>query len=468
MKLPLIGRPRVGLLPMYIALYDRAAPENRAVIGRRLDEVCKTLEAAGLSVVCADICAAKPEFERAMSALEKANLDLLVTLHLAYSPSGESAAQLARSPLPILMLDTTPQYDFGPRTDPKGIMQNHGIHGLQDLASVLRRMGRRCAVEAGHLKHSDVVKRVARWARAGQAARRLRTARVGRVGKAFKSMDDFAVAEDVLRSKLGPVVKSISPAALAKWAPSAASKEVLLELALDRKRFDASKVDPAAHADSVRAGLALRHFVGKERLSAVTMNFESFTSESGMPTVPFLEAGKAMARGIGYAGENDVLTAALVGAFLGPYRDVTFAEMFCPDWKGGTVFLSHMGEMNLNVAARKPLLVAPPYPWSKITPPVIAACAPKPGPAVFANIAPGPADTFTLILAPVEVLEEPKNSRYREKIRGWIRPRLRLERFLEEYSRHGGTHHAMLVFGDRLDDLEKFAFLAGLPTAVIG
>jgi L-arabinose isomerase len=187
-----------------------------------------------------------------------------------------------------------------------------------------------------------------------------------------------------------------------------------------------------------------------------------------MPTVPFLEAGKLMARGTGYAGENDVLTAALVGALCSVYGQTTFTEMFCPDWKGGSVFLSHMGEVNVGLAAQKPLLVTNPYPWAKITPPVIAACTLKPGAAVLVNIAPGPRDAFVLILAPVEVLPEPAESRYKENIRAWIKPSCSLETFLQEYSRAGGTHHVALVMGDRAPDLEKFAFLAGFECVRIG
>lgn len=460
-------RPRIGLLPMYIALYDRAVPQNRALVQKHADATRNMLESAGLEVTCAGICSVRAEFEAAIAALEKQGVDLLVTLHLAYSPSGESAGALARSPLPLLMLDTTPQYDFGPQTDPAGIMANHGIHGVQDLASVLRRMGRRYAIEAGHLVHSDVVRRVTEWALAASALRRLRESRVGRIGEEFAGMHDFVVAEERLREKLGPVVECVSPAQLAAGVPTSGSPEVCRELELDRARFDATQVDAAVHADSVRAGLALRRFVEERRLTAVTMNFESFTADCGMPTVPFLEAGKLMARGIGYAGENDVLTAAFVGALASTFGETTFVEMFCPDWKGGSVFLSHMGEMNIALAARKPLLVADPYLWARITPPVVAACSVKPGPAVFVNIAPGPDDTFGLILSPVEVLPEPEDSRYARKIRSWIRPRRTLESFLQEYSRLGGTHHAVLVLGDRTVCLEKLAFLAGIECARI-
>ena len=68
-------------------------------------------------------------------------VDAIITLHLAYSPSLESAEVLAQSRLPVIMLDTTPDRDFGGHVDPMRLLDNHGIHGVQDLASVLRRLG---------------------------------------------------------------------------------------------------------------------------------------------------------------------------------------------------------------------------------------------------------------------------------------------------------------------------------------
>jgi L-arabinose isomerase len=67
----------------------------------------------------------------------------------------------------------------------------------------------------------------------------------------------------------------------------------------------------------------------------------------------------------------------------------------------------------------------------------------------------------------VDVLPEPPDSQYVKKIRGWIKPRCPVERFLEQYSLNGGTHHAALMLGDRLTALQKFAFLAGVPAVVI-
>ena len=48
-----------------------------------------------------------------------------------------------------------------------------------------------------------------------------------------------------------------------------------------------------------------------------------------------------------------------------------------------------------------------------------------------------------------------------------MRPPQGVARFLEEYSRLGGTHHSALTLGDRADAVAAFARLAGLDCAVM-
>ena len=62
----------------------------------------------------APICRVKQEFIDSISLFEREEVDAIVTLHLAYSPSLESADVLARTKKPIIVLNTTPTYDFSP------------------------------------------------------------------------------------------------------------------------------------------------------------------------------------------------------------------------------------------------------------------------------------------------------------------------------------------------------------------
>lgn len=475
-------KPKIGLLPLYLKFYDDVLPTLAAQVAPFVQRVQTHIERGGLGVVAAPIGRTRPDFASAVTQFESEGVDAIITLHLAYSPSLELAEVLAQSRLPIVMLDTTPDRDFGRDVDPMRLLENHGVHGVQDLACMLRRLGKPYRIVAGHLDDLSVIERCVEAVRSGcfaapgrpatqnrlkagdqqaasaeRAARCLRSMRVLRIGGVFPGMGDFAVPDNVLRRVLGITVENIEPAALADCVNAVRDDAVTAEIAADRKQFRV-ECDEAVHARSVRVGLGLRRFLDTGGFGAFSMNFLAFKDSTGpVNTVPFLECCKAMARGLGYAGEGDALTAALVGALSQGFGATTFTEIFCADWAGQSLFLSHMGEINPAVAAAQPLLYEKEYPFSPALNPATLACAPRPGRATLVNLAPGPDDTFRLITAPVEVLADGTHPDLKCWVRGWIRPALPLARFLEEFSHLGGTHHSALVFGDHVEALAAFA-----------
>lgn len=461
-------QPTVGLLPLYLQLYDDTVPETRGAFEPFLAQVRSGFERAGVKVIPSKVCRVEPEFHEAVRLFEQDNVDLIVTLHLAYSPSLEAVDALVATSLPILVLDTTMDYDFGHDVAPDRIMFNHGIHGVQDLASMLRRRGKCFEIVAGHVTESDVLDRAAGVACAAYAARRLRNMRALRIGETFRGMGDFAAPERALRDVLGISVSEVSLQALAHEVQHLTAEDIEAEMRLDAERF-VLDVAEDVHRRSVRVGLGVRSCLEREGYSAFSMNFLAFYAGEGpVDTVPFLEASKAMARGLGYAGEGDLLTASLVGALNGAFGKTTFTEIFCPDWKGNALFLSHMGEINPEVAAAKPRLHARPFPFTPAQDPAVVTCAVAPGPAALVNLAPGPNDTFDLVIAPVEVLGDTNVPAMRDSVRAWIRPKSRpVGAFLEAYSECGGTHHSALVLGDRTEAIAAFARFAGIPTTIL-
>lgn len=462
-----MSAPTVGLLPLYLKLYDDALPDARAGAEAFAGTIAAGLAARGLTVLPAPVCRVAPEVEAAVRAFEQAGADAIITLHLAYSPSLESAPVLAGTPLPLIVLDTTPDWEFGPAQSPDAIMLNHGIHGVQDLCNLLLRLGKPIRIEAGHWQRSGVLERVAQHAGAAKMAKAFRTTRAGRIGPPFAGMGDFAVTPEAL-SALGIQVIPCEPKTIRRIMSDLSDAAIAAEMAADLAAFDAAGLDPEAHRETARAGLAIRRWLEQERLTAFSVNFLAVTRESGLPVVPFLEASKAMARGIGYAGEGDVLTAALMGALASVCPQTTFTEMFCPDWAGESIFLSHMGEVNPDLLAGRPQLLQKPFPWTDAGDPVVAAGRLRGGDAVWVDLAPGPADTYTLILAPGTLLDPEEEDRFAGAVRGWFRPALPVADFLAAYSRAGGTHHAALVYGGRVPQLASFGAMMGWQVTVIG
>ena len=460
----------IGLLPLYLKLYDDGDKDGsrRKHVEEFPKAVAAELGKRGIGVESAPVCRVAREFASAVKALESRSVDALVTLHLAYSPSLESAATLAKTRLPLIVLDATPTYSFSPRQDPMELMYNHGIHGVQDMCNLLIRNGKSFVIEAGHWEKSDVLARVAALLPAARMASSMRNAKVGLIGESFKGMGDFHVTPTALASTIGPVVKTLEPERFRKLLSAVKEDQVNMEMEADRQRFRDAGASAEAHRRSVKMGLAVRRWIEQEGLTALSFNFLNMVEKEGYITAPFLEMSKSMERGIGYAGEGDTLTAALVGGILSAYPDTSFTEMFCPDWENNTIFLSHMGEVNLRLLDGRPQLREMQYGYTKTGNPALATGCFKPGEVTLVNLAPLGAGRYRLIVAPVEMVPVTGQDRMEEYIRGWFRPAVSVADFLAGYSRVGGTHHLAVSYTREIKSFEGLAAMMGWEYKLLG
>lgn len=456
---------KIGLLVLYLELYDERCPEIRPEIDRFADEAAKQFRDRAINVVTAPLCRTTAETRQAVDRFKEAGVDLIATLHAAYSPSLVSADVLAGCGLPLVMLDTTPDASFDTAALANGrLMFNHGIHGVQDLANVLRRLDKRFEIVAGCGADPAFYDRAIQLFRGIKSGRNFRNQRIGLIGQPFSGMGDFSVPYPMLKQQFGIEIVTGDADALAEGLEKADAPDVRDELAKIRKRYPAGSATDAELADAIRSGRALRRFLAREKLNGFSMNFMAFNGGDKLPVVPFLEASFAQSRGIGYAGEGDVLTAALVGAVLSVLPQSTFSEMFCPDWQGNRVYLSHMGEVNPELLA-EPRLDAKPFPFTPAGDPVITAGLLAPGKAMLVNILPEAGDKLTLLIHEIELLGGETSLPH--EIGGWLRPGKELTTFLEDYSRAGGTHHLLISRGGSVELFRAMAAELGIGFKVI-
>lgn len=460
-----MSKIKVGFLPLYLKLYDDVLPEMRERMDGFSKKIQSTLIERGLDIIAAPVCREAEEFENAVALFDDACV--LITLHLAYSPSLESIDVLEKIGKPIVVLDTTPVYSFDSTVNVEEILFNHGIHGVQDMCSMLKRRDIQYFVEAGHWENSDVIERVIQLCKAAHAAHAMKTSKVGLIGTSFKGMGDFYVSPDELSEVIGAQVVPFDLNEIANITSTLSDHEIENEMADDLALFESAKYDEEAHRRTVRMNLLVRKWIEKNEINAYSMNFADVERKNGFESVPFIEACKSMARGIGYAGEGDVLTATLCGALLQIYPETSFAEMFCPDWKGNSIFLSHMGEMNPKTAKGKMELTAKEYTFSDVDAPIMAFGCFKAGEAVLVNLAQTADGEFTLILSEVEVLDVSGDYKLKESIHGWIKPNMPVSAFLKKYSMAGGTHHLVIVYGDAITSLAVFGQMMDFSVEVI-
>lgn len=457
---------KIGLLPLYIALYDETSPELRPRMEAFYDEVAASFRARGIAVETSDFCRLKPEFDRTIAAFEKAEVDAIVTLHIAYSPSLASIEALTKTDLPIVVLDVTDTMEFTPQS-PDNIMYCHGIHGVMDMCSMLIRYGKPFAISAGHFPESDAVDRAAGFVRAAVAAKALTSAKVALIGGAFDGMGDFSVSPAELKKTFGITVDDADPAQLAAISDSITEAEIRAEIKALEERFPISeKAVEAELMTAVRAGLAVRKYVEEKKLTAFSVNFLKVGKEAGIPAMPFLECCLAMERGTGYAGEGDGLTAAFTGAFLKAWPETSFVEIFCPDWKNNTVLLSHMGEVNYRIINHVPTVGPTGGNLTGGAQPYAGYARMQGGRGVYVNVSRSEKG-YKLLVAPCEMLDVTEDA-FPATMRGWMRPQAAsTAEFLEALSKNGATHHSSFIYGATAEELEYFGRLLGMETITV-
>ena len=458
-------RPKGGLLPLMLELYDRSAPDLKPQQAQFAQQVADMLSHEA-EIAVADVCNTRQQVEAAVHDFEAKDCDAIMVLHLSYAPSLISASALTRTSLPLLLLNTTPAARMGADLTRPDIMANHGIHGAQDLANILLRTGKMYHIVSGHCSDPDVIDRAVRWCRAAMTARFWRRMRVGRIGDPFEGMGDFSVDLTELQTVIGPQVILVPPQEVAELAQQVPAEQVEAEVKADLERFAPVRdLDPEAHAVSARAGLGLRAAVQKHGLDAISMHFMAFNNVPAIGAVPFLGISKLQAEGVGYAGEGDVVCASLVAAMARRFGQAGFTEMFCPDWSGNEVLMAHMGECNPELAAEKPVLKTAPFPYGELGEPVVAVGGMAPGAATLVNLVGIGEGEFRLTVAEVEVTEFPLLDLTMPHFK--IRPAVPLGDFLTRYSEAGGSHHLAIVRGHVAEDVIALAELVGLGCVVI-
>ncbi len=460
---------KIGFLPLYVKLYDDISLSYRVRLEAFYETLACEFEKKGVEVVRADdFCRLKPEFVAAVGKFEEADVDAIVTLHMAYSPSLECIDALSDTKLPIIVLDTTDTLEMTNEGDDADVMYCHGIHGVMDMCSMLTQRGVPYAIAAGHWQESDVLDRVCGYVRAACAANALKKARVGLVGGSFAGMGDFRVAYGELNDRFGIKVLQPSGEEMKALFDSVTDAEVEAEKAENKKLYDFdSNIDDAEYSRNVRSCLAMRKYIEAKELTAFSVNFLKMGTTAGLPSTPFLEACKSMQNGIGYAGEGDVMTAAFTGAFLQGYAETSFVEIFCPDWKNNTLFLSHMGEVNYRIADCKPVIKRKGATYvDEAEFPYAGYTRMKGGRGVYVNISRA-RDDYRLFAAPADMLSFDHDN-YPNDMRGWMKPEgYTTAEFLEEHSKWGATHHSIFVYGATAEEIDFFGQILDVETVIL-
>jgi len=456
--------PKVGLLGLTLELYETMAPALRE--GREAWMRNAVLPALGevADVVFPGAAFRREDIEARVAQFEAEGCDALLVVLLTYSPSQAALPALRRTRLPIIVWNTQELRSVDADFDGTRMIENHGVHGTQDLANVLLRSGVPFRYATSHLSDPDAAAELGDFFAAAAATARLRRARLGILGYPFPGMGDFALDTTQMAATLGCEWTSMPMEEYLQRAAAAGPETVSCLIADYCEAYD---VDPGVADDDLEAAarveVALRGMVSERRLDAFTYQFMAFGEDERTPTVPFVAASRLMGEGLGFGGEGDLIAAAgsaLLNCLSPP---ASFTEMFTVDYDGNAVLLSHMGEANVAMARTdRPIRLT--VRKKRIVPTkaeqLVLATTFAPGPATLFALTIGEHGGWRMIASqvtvedfgPLDALAVPHSK---------VRPAGDVRDFLTAYAKAGGPHHCALCFGDARRRIEAAAELVG-------
>lgn len=456
------AKPKVGLLALTLELYERLMPGLREDREAWLRAALLPALSARANVLFEAACCRAYEVESAVARFEAQQVDALLIVLLTYAPSQMALSALQRTRLPLVVWNTQELHAVDSRYSMQDLRNNHGLHGTQDLANVLRRAGVNVHYITSHWRDAEGLEELHDFFVAAAAVRRLRQATIGLMGYPFPGMGDFAVDTTQMRATLGCSWVALSVQDYNRAAATADASAVAELVAEYRRAYavagDLTLADLEATA---RAELGLRRMVSEHRLDGLSYQFMAFGEDERTSTVPFVAASRLMAEGVGFGGEGDLIAAAGNCLLQWLCPPASFSEMFTMDFAGNAVLLSHMGEANVAMARRdRPVpLVARPTPITRTRDRQLALVISfEPGPATLAALTPAPSGRWQILAAPVTIEDFgplPDLCVPHSK----INPGRDLRRFLTDYALTGGPHHNAICFGDAR---RRLRFAAGL------
>jgi L-arabinose isomerase len=459
------------------ALYGREALRQVEAHAR---EVADGLDAAPeipVNVVFRGLAADRESIRRlALEAnADDACVGVIAWMH-TFSPAKLWIAGLAALQQPLLHLHTQFNRDLPwAEIDMDFMNLNQSAHGDREFGFLESRMRLRRATAVGHWRDPRVVSRVGAWARAAtgwHAAQRLRVARFG------DNMREVAVTEgDKVEAqlRLGISVNGYGVGGLGEavaGVPDAAVDELVsaYEEAYDLvPALRAGGERRASLRDAARIEAGLRGLLEAGGFGAFTDTFEDL---DGLPQLPGLAVQRLMADGIGFGGEGDWKTAALVRIAkvmsTGLDGGTSFMEDYTYDLApdGPSVLGAHMLEVCPSIAAGRPSCEIHPLSIGGKDDPVRLVFTAAPGPAVLVALL-DLGDRFRLLLNEVELVTPAEELPRLPVARALWRPQPDFATAAEAWLRAGGPHHTVLCRAIGTQVFEDLAEIAGIELVVI-
>jgi len=410
-----------------------------------------------------------------LAANNDANCAGLILWMHTFSPSKMWIRGLSVLKKPFLHLHTQFNRDLPWGTIDMDFMNlNQAAHGDREAGFIHTRLRLGRKVVVGHWTDAEVHDRIGAWMRAARAWHDWQGARFVRFGD---NMRQVAVTEgDKVAAELrlgfavnthgvGDLVAKVDAVSAAAINDLCAKYEKTYRVAPALRRGGARH---ESLRYSARLELGMAAFLDEGGYKGFTDTFEDL---HGLRQLPGMATQRLMDAGLGFGGEGDWKTSALVRAMKVMNAGLPGGVSFMEDYtyhlspKGHQVLGAHMLEICPSIAAGTPTVEIHPLGIGGKEDPVRLVFNAPPGAALNASLV-DLGNRFRLIVNEVTAVRPPKLPKLPVARAVWeCQPDFKTACAAWIYA--GGAHHTGYSYSVTTEMLEDFATIAGVETVVI-
>ncbi|GHV27412.1 L-arabinose isomerase [Clostridia bacterium] len=347
---------------------------------------------------------------------------------------------------------------------------NQSAHGDREHGFIGARLRIPRKVIVGYWEDPDVLAQLGNWMRSAIGANFSRSLKVVRFGD---NMRDVAVTEgDKVEAqiKLGWQVNTYPVGDLVKLMNAVTDDEIQSKLAEYRARYTIDDKDLPVIIYQAREEIAIARMLNEVGAKAFTNTFEDL---HGMEQLPGLATSNLMADGIGYGGEGDWKTAALVSVVKAMTEGMNGGTSFMEDYtydltEGNELSLgAHMLEVCPTIAEGKPRIEVHPLGIGDRNPPARLVFEGHAGAAIAASLI-DMGGRFRLIVQDVEAVKPIYKMKNLPVARIMWKGLPSFQVGTKCWILAGGAHHTVFSFDATYEMLADWAEIMGIECLHIG
>ncbi len=452
----------IGIVPGIADLYNRLWPDVQHTLNKFIEETASQLRNNSLEVLTAKPVSTIQKTKDACKKMETENVDLVIIALAPYCPSGILVPAIEKLKTPVLLWPIQSMFEItADNYDLNAILLNHGVHAVQDLATVLRKRGNKFGVIHGHLKQKDFIEELNSWVQAARALRAMRYSNPIQIGGHFADMLDLQIGNEQFVKQIFLKPRIVPAAKFVTILNSIDSKQIKKCIGKYKEVFEiANDVDDKLLTKTAKGEAALRQIMAVENSYACGLNFLNLCNDKRIADALHVAACMLMYEGLGYAGEGDWVTAAFIRGMQQGFGMASFSEMFSVCYAHNRLVLKHWGEGNFAMSRERPKLCASSLKDANPANFAVVDFEFSTGPASLINLNSTPDSNGQLISVAGTITEDhlPKASGPRAVFKPQAAD---VRELLTAYACNGGSHHLALVKGDASKMLHKLSRLTG-------